>query len=81
MENRINQVLVIDENLKYLILRQAIYNNENYYVCSKIDQENDSVTDEFELLHEINEDGKTFVEMVADEKLYKLLFEKLGLEK
>src|SRR5574344_1634074 len=36
MENRINQVLTLENGQKLLILHQAIYNNENYYVCNGV---------------------------------------------
>ncbi|MBQ8234568.1 MAG: hypothetical protein IJZ36_03185 [Bacilli bacterium] len=77
MENRINQVIKIDEYTKYLILRQAIYNNDNYFVCVRlIDNE---LSEDFELLHEIKDNGNVYVELVTEEKTYNLLLRKLGL--
>lgn len=77
MENRINQVIKIDEYTKYLILRQAIYNNDNYFVCVRlIDNE---LSEDFELLHEIKENDNIYVELVTEEKTYNLLLRKLGL--
>ena len=57
MENRINQVMTLGNGEKYLILRQAIYEDENYYVCVKTTDDAKEVTDSYELLHEFLNDG------------------------
>lgn len=79
MENRINQVLTLENGQKLLILHQAIYNNENYYVCNGVTDDKKDVTDEFVLLHEIKKDGKTSVEVVTDPTLAQFIFEHLNL--
>ena len=67
MENRINQVMALANGEKYVILRQAIYEDEK------------EVTEEFELLHEFEQDGQKVVEAVTDIELAETIFEYVGL--
>ena len=79
MENRINKVMTLENNDKYLILRQAIYEDDNYYVCVKVTEDGKKVTEEFELFHEFVKDGKTVIEGVTDVELAETIFEYVGL--
>ena len=79
MENRINQVMTLGNGEKYLILRQAIYEDENYYVCVKTTDDAQEVTDSYELLHEFLNDGVKVVEAVTDLDLAQTIFEYVGL--
>lgn len=79
MENRINQVMALANGEKYVILRQAIYEDENYYVCAKVTEDEKEVTEEFELLHEFEQDGQKVVEAVTDIELAETIFEYVGL--
>ena len=79
MENRINQVMTLANGEKYIILRQAIYEDDNYYVCAKVTEDEKHVTEEFELLHEYDLDGTMVVEPVIDEELAETIFEYVGL--
>lgn len=79
MENRINQVMTLGNGEKYIILRQAIYEDDNYYVCAKVTEDEKEVMEEFELLHEFELDGQTVVEPVIDTDLAETIFEYVGL--
>lgn len=87
MENRINKIMELADGNKYIVIKQAIYKNENYYVVAKVnDEENDILnienTDEKNLrvLHELVYDGKLSVEDVTDPDLFKLIIKYVGLE-
>lgn len=79
MENRINQVMELANGEKHIILRQAIYEDENYYVCAKLTDDEKSVTEEFELLHEFELGGQKLIEGVTDVELAETIFEYVGL--
>ena len=79
MENRMNQVMTLGNGEKYLILRQAIYEDEKYYVCVKTTDDAKEVTDSYELLHEFLNDCVKVVEAVTDWDLAQTIFEYVGL--
>ena len=79
MENRINQVITLETGDKYVILHQAIYNNENYYACAKVTEDGNDATEDFTLFHEIKDEDKISVEMVEDDVLARFILEHLDL--
>lgn len=78
MENRINQVITTD-NGKFMILHQAIYNNQNYYVCCGVDSDETDVNEDFYLFEEIKQDDGVFIKFVEDEKMAKFILEHLNI--
>ena len=73
MDNIINNIIELDNNEKYLILNQAIYQNKNYFLAAKVTEDEQDVLDEFKLLEEIEVDGERNVTVVTDEKTIDLL--------
>lgn len=73
MENRINQIIELEDGNKYIILKQAIYHEQNYFTAARISDDEQEIHEEFHLLHEINEDGETYIETVTDDSLVQLL--------
>ena len=55
-----------------------IYKNENYFVATKLDS-NEELTDEVRVLHEIKSND-TYVEDVKDLDLFDLIIKYVGLE-
>lgn len=78
MENRINTIMTLADGSKYLIMKQAIYKNENYFVAIKLDSK-EELTDEVRVLHEIKSDD-TYVEDIKDLDLFDLIIKYVGLE-
>jgi len=73
MENRINKVMTLKNGKKYVILNQAVYKSNNYFlVVGLLDDESD-LTDEFRIIEEVNKDGKCFIKDVKDQKMVTLL--------
>ena len=79
MENRINQILTLDNDVELLVLHQAIYNGDNYLVCSKVVAEGTDLDENPILVHEIKNGDKLEVEVVEDPDLAEFIFEHLNL--
>ena len=87
MENRINKIMELSDGSKYIIIKQAIYKNENYFVAVRVnDEEDDTVDienideDNVRVLHEISINGQASIEDVTDPDLFKLIIKYVGLE-
>ena len=78
MENRINQIITTSTDKQYMILHQAIYDGNNYYVCCDVET-NEDLTDNYRLLKEVKENDKVYVEPVEDEGLAKFILKHLNL--
>ena len=73
MENRINKVIKLSDNKQYYLLKQAVYNNDSYYTATLVSDDGQHLTEDFTLLHEINENGKIYFEVVTEPKMIQLL--------
>lgn len=73
MENIINHILTLDNDEKYIVLNQAIYQNKNYYFVAKVTDNEEDILDEFKLLEEVEVDGQRATQLVTDEKTIELL--------
>ena len=73
MENIINNILTLDNDEKYIVLNQAIYQGKNYFFVAKVTPDEEEVLDEFGLLEEADVDGQKAVNVVTDEKIIGLL--------
>ena len=73
MENRINSILELTNNEKYVVINQAIYQNRNYYLVARITDDEQDLTDEIKICEEVIEDGILGIRLVTDPKLLELL--------
>lgn len=73
MENLINSILTLDNDEKYFVLNQAIYQNKNYYFVAKVTPDEEEVLDEFKFLEEVDLNGERALQLVTDEKIIELL--------
>lgn len=80
MQNRINQIMELDNGDSYIVMKQAIYKNENYYVVAKVIDDTDIDDEDLKVLHEFDKDGASAVEEVTDPELFKLVVKYVGLE-
>ena len=78
MENRINQIITTVDGSKYMILHQAIYEGQNYYVCCGVEA-NDDLNETFYLFKEVKNNGTSSIEIVEDEAMAKFILEHLDL--
>ena len=56
MENRINKLLTLKNNKKYVVLNQAIYKEKNYFYVVGVTEDESDVLDEFKILEEFQKD-------------------------
>lgn len=68
-----NQIIRIDDNHKYIILQQVIYQDQNYFMAARLTPDEENITEEFNLLHEIQKDNESYIERVTDPDLARLL--------
>lgn len=73
MENNINNILTLENDEKYIVVNQAIYQGRNYYLVAKVTDDEEDVLDEFKLLEETNIGEEKAVSLVTDEKTIELL--------
>lgn len=79
MENRINQVVELENGKKYLILKQAIYKGQNYYFVVETNEGETEVLEQTMLLQEIKDEDGIRLEKITDAKTYKLIARYLNL--
>lgn len=79
MENRINKILTLENGLKLMVLHQAIYNNDNYLVCSEVINDGQDLSDDQFLVHEIKEGENITLKVVDDPELAEFIFKHLNL--
>ena len=77
MENRINQIITTESGNKYMILHQAIYEGQNFFVCCGVEA-NDDLNDTFYLFKEVK-GNTTSIELVEDEALANFILKHLDL--
>lgn len=86
MENRINKIMELADGNKYIVIKQAIYKSENYYVVVRVNEEETDTLDienteeNVKVLHELMYKGQAAVEEVTDPDLFKLIIKYVGLE-
>lgn len=73
MENIINSIITLEDNEKYIVLNQGVYENKTYYFVAKVTPDEEDILDEFGLLEEIEIDGKKAVIFVTDKKVIEVL--------
>jgi len=72
--SRINQVVKLDNGNSYVILKQAVYQDNNYYIASRLDLNNNPMPEELSFFHEVNENDNFKLEEVTDVQLIKYLY-------
>lgn len=73
MENRINMVLTLVDDNRYIVINQAIYKQESYLLLAKIGP-NEEVTDEVVIVKEGKDTfGNERIDEVTDSDLLAML--------
>ena len=73
MENAINHIITLDNDEKYMVLNQAVYQGKNYFFVVKVTPDEEEILNEFKLLQEIEIGDQKAVAPVTDEKVIELL--------
>lgn len=79
MENRINQIMELDNGKKYIVVKQAIYKQDTYYVVARVTNDEKDIEDEYLVLKQIFIDGKQAITEVEDPNLFKIIIKYVGL--
>lgn len=80
MENKIGQVMCLANGKKYVVMKQAVYKGNNYFVAALLTEDEEDVLDEIEFFQSIEVDGKESVQKVKDKNLIELISKHVGLE-
>ncbi len=80
MENRINHIITLDNGKKYFILKQAIYKGDNFFVAAEVTDDEQNLTNNFLILHETKEDGKSIVRVEQDKEVLAIILKHLDLK-
>lgn len=78
MENRINSILELTNNEKYVVINQAIYKGTNYFLVARLTDDEKDLTGDIKIVEEKLKDGILGIELVKDVKLIELLTKYLG---
>ena len=73
MENRTNQVIELENNKEYLILRQVVYKNETYYVTTEIFNDGEDFEEKLTILKETKEGKDTYINVVNNPDIIKVI--------
>lgn len=79
MENRINQVMELADGKKYVVVKQAIYKGNNYFVSMQLTDDEEDVLDEVVVFQEVEHEGKKSVQRVQNPDLFSLVCKYVGL--
>ena len=78
MENRINNILELTNNEKYVVINQAIYKGTNFFLVARLTDDEKDLTGDIKIVEEKLKDGILGIELVKDVKLIELLTKYLG---
>ena len=78
MENRINSILELTNNEKYVVINQAIYKGTNYFLVARLTDDEKDLTGDIKIVEEKLKDGILGIQLVKDVKLIELLTKYLG---
>lgn len=67
----IEKIVTLENNEKYLMILNEIIDSKSFYLGIKI--ENEKYTNEFKLFLEKKKENQTFLEIIEDESLIKIL--------
>ena len=72
MDNKIDKIITLDNEVKYMIMDQGNYNSKCYFLVSKLDNEC-NLTDIFSIVEENIVNDEKIISSVKDENLLKAL--------
>ena len=80
MENLTNQVLTLASGKGYLVLRQAAYRGNVYYLGAEVTPDGEDFTNEFVFFERVEKDGKFNVKKVTDPEILQVLGKNIKLD-
>lgn len=64
---------------KYLVLKQAVYKEKNYYVALQVTADEENITDNIVVFEQVNINGQESVQKVSDPSIVTLVCKYVGL--
>ena len=79
MENLTNQVLRLEDNTRYFVLRQAVYKGKTYFLGAELTPDGEDFTNQFVFLEKV--DGEEVeVQVVTDKEIIEDLAKNIKIE-
>ena len=69
MEIKINTIITLDTNERYMVLNETNYDDDRYFLVMGMDEKKEIVESNVAIFKEVKKDEKCFVEKVTDSKL------------
>lgn len=69
MEIKINTVITLDTDEKYMVLNETMYQENRYFLVMGMDEEKQIIESNVAILKEIKKENECYVEKVSDSKL------------
>lgn len=69
MQIQINSIITLENQMKYVVLNQTIYQNHNYFLVMEVDQNKEVVPTNVAIIESIFDGKDTYVEKITDSDL------------
>jgi hypothetical protein len=73
MEIKENEIIVLENNERYIVLNSIPYEDNIYYFLMGIDENNDVISSKVDFVLEEREDNNLYIRKIKDEKTIKTL--------
>jgi len=80
MKIEIDKMITLENDEKYIVLENVLYNDQNYYYIARVNDDETDIKEEYKIIKGVNNDEDLFIEEVIDEEDLKILLP-LFLEK
>lgn len=67
--NMTGELLRLGNGLKFAVLKQLVYKNVNYLYVIRVTDDEKETMDQYDILEEVIQDGKSYLQTVTDPKL------------
>lgn len=69
MKLKINTIITLENNKKYVLLNETFYNNKHYFLVMEITSQKEVIPDKVAIFEEILNTSEIYVEKVNDPQL------------
>lgn len=73
MSLEIDQLITLEDNKKYIITSDLVYEGERYIFLAGVKEDESDINKEFVIAKAVNDNGEAYIEDVTDEELLKTL--------
>ena len=65
MKIEVNKIITLGNKEKYLVVTGVTHNNNNYYYIAECNDNEDDIKDNYKIVKEVCEDGRTYINEVV----------------